>query len=95
MLFDWKVLTYQLLQNNAAARLGNLSGGIEDIIGHDWFANIDFNKFRSQKVPAPWLPDVKDPLDSSNSTNAAAELDISDQFTRKLSAEDQDEFKGF
>eukprot|EP00581_Thalassiosira_minuscula_P015454 CAMPEP_0183725632 /NCGR_PEP_ID=MMETSP0737-20130205/21050_1 /TAXON_ID=385413 /ORGANISM="Thalassiosira miniscula, Strain CCMP1093" /LENGTH=67 /DNA_ID=CAMNT_0025956689 /DNA_START=29 /DNA_END=229 /DNA_ORIENTATION=- len=34
VLFHWKDLTSRLLSNNPAERIGNLSGGIEDIIGH-------------------------------------------------------------
>eukprot|EP00581_Thalassiosira_minuscula_P006926 CAMPEP_0183703174 /NCGR_PEP_ID=MMETSP0737-20130205/1013_1 /TAXON_ID=385413 /ORGANISM="Thalassiosira miniscula, Strain CCMP1093" /LENGTH=964 /DNA_ID=CAMNT_0025929889 /DNA_START=494 /DNA_END=3388 /DNA_ORIENTATION=- len=97
VLFHWKDLTYRLLRNNPADRLGNLSGGIEDIIGHGWFGNIDFHELRGQeKVPAPWVPDVKDPLDPRNKTNVDdPHTDQKELFVKELSDDDQKAFKGF
>lgn len=93
-LFGWKDLTNQLLQNNAAERLGNLQGGIDDILSHDWFTNVDFHEFRYQKVPAPWLPVVKNPLDSSNNKNTGLD-DPEESFPKKMTDDDQDKFKNF
>ena len=96
VLYDWKVLTFRLLSNNSTERLGNLSGGIEDIIGHGWFGNIDFNELRGQKLPAPWVPDVKDPLDPSSETNGGPACpENRDFFATELSADDQEAFKAF
>lgn len=91
---DWKDLTSRLLVNNASERLGNLSGGIGDITGHGWFEKVDFNELRNQQIPAPWLPNVKDPLDPSNYTNGDAD-EGNEFFPTELSDEDQMKFKLF
>ena len=31
-----------------------------------WFDEIDFGKLVDKKLPAPWVPPIKDPLDASN-----------------------------
>jgi tRNA A-37 threonylcarbamoyl transferase component Bud32 len=47
-------------------RLGSLYGGEEDIYNHPWFKSIDFEKLRSKEIAAPYVPEIKDPLDASN-----------------------------
>ena len=88
-LLNWSDLTDKLLKNNPAQRLGNLAGGIQDVIGHDWFGSIDFDDLISRKVPAPWLPNVKDPLESSDHKLGHV------HFSTKLGDDDQERFKGF
>ncbi len=89
-LFYWSDLTDKLLKNNPAQRLGNLSGGIQDVIGHDWFGSIAFDELITRKVPAPWLPNVKDPLERSD---RKPEHHV--HFSTKLCDDDQERFKGF
>ena len=52
-LCNWKDLISRLLKPKTVERLGNLRNGMGDILYHDWFANIDFNEFRDQGIPAP------------------------------------------
>jgi hypothetical protein len=47
-------------------RLGSLAGGEQDIYHHSWFKSIDFEKLRNKEISAPFMPDIKDPLDASN-----------------------------
>lgn len=47
-------------------RLGNLKGGVEDIKSHKWFASIDFDELLKKTIKAPWLPAIKNALDTSN-----------------------------
>ena len=63
---DAKSIIKGFLTTNPAKRLGSLKGGEDDIIEHAWFKNIDFAKLRNQEIDAPYIPDIKDPLDSSN-----------------------------
>ena len=77
-------------------RLGNLQYGIEDILNHELFASIDRNEFLNQKLPAPWIPNIKDPLDASNTVNKFAGLEKKKEiFLRKISAKDQEVFSSF
>ena len=91
-LSHWKDLVSRLLKNRSLERLGNLRNGIDDILDHDWFSNIDFNEFRDQREIAPWVPDVGDPLDKSHGSNR---FRTPWSFGSKLSDEDQAAFVSF
>lgn len=92
-LCQWKDLVSRLLQNKAAKRLGNLRNGVEDILGHDMFANIDFNELRCQSIPAPWVPSIVDPMDTSHF--GTFERERPEQFYNKIPTKDQLLFVGF
>jgi len=94
-LSHWKDLVSRLLKNRSLERLGNLRNGIDDILDHDWFSNIDFNEFRNQSISAPWVPDVGDPLDKSHGGNSFRKAETPEVFMSKLSNEDQTAFEGF
>lgn len=90
----WKDLISRLLKPRAVERLGNLRNGIEDILNHDWFA-IDFAEFRNQSIPAPWIPTIVDPLDTSHFGTNFGREEQPEKFRRKLSDKDQEVFRGF
>ena len=95
-LWYWKDLVSRLLKPRSTERLGNLQHGIEDILNHELFASIDRNEFLNQKLPAPWIPNIKDPLDASNMVNKFAGLEKKKEvFLRKISAKDQEVFSSF
>jgi len=91
----WKDLISRLLKPNAVERIGNLRNGIEDILGHDWFANIEFDEFRHQTMPAPWIPMIVDPLDTSHFGNNFGRQEKPELFSRKISSKDQEVFRSF
>ena len=95
-LWYWKDLVSRLLKPRSTERLGNLQHGIEDILNHELFASIDRNEFLNQKLPAPWIPNINDPLDTSNTVNKFAGLEKKKEiFLRKISAKDQEVFSSF
>jgi protein kinase A len=49
-----------------AKRLGSLARGINEIYAHTWYDEIDFGELRQKEIPAPWTPNIKDPLDTAN-----------------------------
>jgi len=55
----------QLLKKDPIMRLGSLSGGENDVLTHPWFKGLDSGIIRKQKLTPPWVPDIKDPLDTS------------------------------
>lgn len=55
-----------LLQRRPAERLGCLAGGYRDIKKHAWLQEVNFGKLLKKQIQAPWVPDVTDPLDTSN-----------------------------
>ena len=59
-------LIRKLLNTNPAFRIGNLSGGVGDIMRDPFFSSTDWNALQQGAVKAPFRPNVKDPLDASN-----------------------------
>lgn len=53
-------------QVNPERRLGSGPGGIDDIKKHRWFADMDWDALMEKRVPAPVIPRVHSPLDTSN-----------------------------
>lgn len=94
-LCDWKDIISRLLKPKSVERLGNLINGVDDILRHEWFAKIDFNEFRSQKIPAPWVPTIVDPMDTSHFDNKFGGQDQPECFRRKLTDTDQAVFSSF
>lgn len=59
-------LIQRLIVRRQANRFGCLARGEEDIREHVWFNVIDVDKLLQKKIPAPWIPKIKDPLDASH-----------------------------
>ncbi|EGD75128.1 AGC/AKT protein kinase [Salpingoeca rosetta] len=53
-----------LLQRNPNRRLGHLS--VKEITTHPFFAPLNWDDLYHKRIPAPWTPKLKDPLDTSN-----------------------------
>lgn len=51
-------LVSKLLTTQPGKRLGNLKGGINDIMKHKWFGSFDWNGLDSLSIPAPYIPTV-------------------------------------
>ena len=56
---------FQLLEKDPARRLGVSGCPAGDVCEQPFFKNIDFKALRKQQLAAPWVPDLKNPLDSS------------------------------
>ena len=63
---DLKDLVRNLLQVDLTKRLGNLKGGVNDILNHKWFASVDWVAVYKKKTPCPFVPKVKGPGDTTN-----------------------------
>ena len=61
-----KDLTLKLLTRESHLRLGCLRGGAQDIKDHAWFQGLDFHDLFRKRIKAPWVPEIKGILDSSN-----------------------------
>jgi serine/threonine protein kinase len=57
------------ITKDPAKRLGSLAGGEDDIPVHPFFDGLDFDLLRQMEIKAPYVPKIKDPLDSSNFEN--------------------------
>lgn len=63
---DVKDLITKLLEKDPKKRLGH-DGGIEEIISHRWFTDIDIDDLLNKKIEAPFVPKLSDDLtDVSN-----------------------------
>ena len=60
------MLIKKLLNPNPAFRLGNVSGGVDDILRDPFFSSVDWNGLGERTVSAPYIPPCGDTLDTSN-----------------------------
>jgi len=61
-----EMLIKALCRQEPSERLGYQKGGINDIRKHKWFGGFDWDGFHVQRVPAPILPDVRDPMENAD-----------------------------
>ncbi|KAH8920387.1 hypothetical protein BT69DRAFT_413575 [Atractiella rhizophila] len=50
----------RLLEPDCTKRLGNLSGGWQDVFDHPWFNEVDWNALWRKELPVPWRPSEKE-----------------------------------
>lgn len=91
-----------LLTKDPAQRLGSLAGGEDDVLEHTWFSNklgknaaIDFTELRRKTIKAPTIPNIRNPLDSSNFEDWSHLTDKTRTKFPKLTAEQDKVFTGF
>jgi len=85
----------KLLSKVPSQRLGMLKNGQKDIFEHPWFHDLSFEQYRAREVKAPWIPKIKDPLDSSNFDSWKHMKDKTKQKWPPLDAQKQAIFAGF
>ena len=85
----------KLLSKVPSQRLVQLKNGQKDIFEHPWFEDISFEQYRAKEVKAPWVPKIKDPLDSSNFDSWKHMKDKTKQKWPPLDAQKQAIFAGF
>ena len=61
-------LIQRLLTADLTRRLGNLKGGVKDIMDHPFFDGVDWDSVRRREIPAPIVPRTKSPGDVSHCT---------------------------
>lgn len=59
-------LIKKLCRDNMSERLGYQCGGIEDIMKHKWFDGFNWIGLRGRNLPAPYVPKIASPIDTSN-----------------------------
>jgi hypothetical protein len=73
----------KLLIRDPAVRLGNLKGGVEEIQQQKWFNNFDFDLMLSRGMTAPWVPQIKGALDTSNFDPMEEEPIVESKYTQR------------
>lgn len=91
---DAQDLIKQLLTRRQSSRLGNLSRGYLDVKEHPWFKSMDFDKLTNYKLKAPWVPSIKNALDSSHFEDFSRE-ERERETGRALNVKEQQLFKEF
>jgi hypothetical protein len=61
-----KDLIEKILVLDPKERLGCHGRGDLDLREHPWFLSVDFGKLYKKEIVAPWVPEVRNPFDSSN-----------------------------
>ena len=61
---DAQDLIERLLVSRQSNRLGCLARADKDIRDHPWLKSINIEDLLKKKITAPWVPKIKDPLDS-------------------------------
>jgi CRP-like cAMP-binding protein len=59
-------LIQRLIVRRQSNRFGCLARADMDIRDHAWFSVITTEKLLKKQIPAPWVPQIKDPLDASH-----------------------------
>jgi hypothetical protein len=74
-----------------------LANGYLDVKSHPWFSEegILFSKMLKKEAPAPWVPEVKDPLDLSATFDARSSDEAIVLDDRKLTRYEQELFRDF
>ena len=69
-------LIKKLLNPNPAFRIGNVSGGVDDILRDPFFSTVDWNGLDARTIATPYVPPVGDSLDASNFDNYEEEENV-------------------
>ena len=88
-------LIQRLIVRRQSNRFGCLARGDMDIRDHAWFGVISTEKLLKKKIPAPWVPNIKDPLDAQYFDSYRHVENEPPSNKPQLSAHQQDLFKDF
>ncbi len=88
-------LIQRLIVRRQANRFGCLARGDMDIRDHAWFGVINTEKLLNKKIPAPWIPQIKDPLDASHFDSYRHVENEAPSNKPGLSSNQQDLFRDF
>lgn len=80
---DAKSIVKHLLVADVTKRYGCLKNGANDIKNHRWFKSIDWYKLSQKKIPAPFLPQIGKPGDTSNFTDYPDSDTLSPEVSKK------------
>lgn len=88
-------LITRLIVRRQSNRFGCLARGDMDVRDHPWFAVIDHDKLLNKKIPAPWVPQIKDTLDTSHFDSYKFAEHENSNFKSRLTSHQQELFRSF
>ncbi len=81
-------LVKKLLTMNPAFRLGNLMGGIDDVLDDPFFSTVNFDELKGRKAASPYCPPVKNALDATNFEEYDENVEIPSYYGEQAPFED-------
>jgi serine/threonine protein kinase len=85
----------KFLVKDPTQRLGSLARGEREIFEQEWFKDIDLKELRRGEIEAPWIPEIKDALDTGYFDNWDHLEDKTQQEFMPLKKKDALLFKDF
>lgn len=92
---DAQSLISGLCTVNPTHRLGNLSGGVDRVKSHPFFAPIDWEALYYRKVKGPIIPKLLHPADTSCFDNYDPAPEQRGTYTKEMASKYDVEFKDF
>lgn len=80
----------RLLEKNPVDRLGGSTRDADDVKSHPFFKSIDWDKLFRKAIAVPFVPEVKDILDTSQFSSEFTSLPISSPSSYNVSANNED-----
>lgn len=73
-------LCKKMLAPNPAFRIGNLMGGVQDIMDDPFFTGFNWDALQERQVAAPFAPPVKNALDTDNFDEYEEDTDVPEYY---------------
>ncbi|KAL8678549.1 MAG: hypothetical protein Q9186_005094 [Xanthomendoza sp. 1 TL-2023] len=80
---------------NPTHRLGNLSGGVDRVKSHPFFAPIDWEALYYRKIKGPIIPNLRHPADTSCFEDYSPAPEQKSVYTKEMASKYDSEFKDF
>ncbi|KAI4087839.1 MAG: hypothetical protein LQ344_006531 [Seirophora lacunosa] len=92
---DARSLISGLCSVNPTQRLGNLTGGVDRVKSHPFFAPIDWEALYYRKIKGPIIPKLRHPADASNFDEYEHPPEQKSVYTKEMASKYDHEFKDF
>ncbi|KAL9608272.1 MAG: hypothetical protein Q9167_006881 [Letrouitia subvulpina] len=80
---------------NPSNRLGNLSGGVQRVKSHPFFAPIDWDNLYYRRIKGPIIPELRHPADASNFDDYDPAPEKKSVYTKEMASKYDNDFKDF
>lgn len=71
-----------MLNKDRRYRLG-ANGDMDEVLTHPFFADLDMNMLLQKKIPAPYVPPIKDPHDLNHFDSEVTGQDLTESYIEK------------
>lgn len=92
---DARSLISGLCSVNPTQRLGNLTGGVDRVKSHPFFAPIDWEALYYRKIKGPIIPKLRHAADTSNFDEYNHPPEQRTVYTKEMASKYDHEFRDF